>query len=246
MNDSRVAHRVALGDGEKGAGSEPLELRLTVECVGQIQTIRKFAQQSSISGGVQRVRRQCREPARQVVAGGGGERDLEVGQFIRCCHIDPPQLPRRFWLALERGKAKRSGLQRGDRSARSGVVGSWRSATPGLLEFGPGENQQRLWLAPECRARQPSSGLESFEGVGRGASANRDEQGLRACAHSQLQAVPRLALLEAIQIAQRASKGHGVPLGRRGAGRHEYDGTCVAGQPRGGNRDTDMTYRDHQ
>ena len=50
--------------------------------------------------------KQCRQPAREVVAGGGRERRIEIGHRPHRCDVDALQLIARFGLALERREAK--------------------------------------------------------------------------------------------------------------------------------------------
>ena len=119
---------------------------LAVELVSKPAAARELLQQPAVAGGVQRVRRQRREPACDVVAGRRGEREIEVGAAC------PPRRGRcapggaRLRLALEGGEAKRRRFERGDGGVERGLR---RLAVAALLP-----QQQRLAAPiPSRRAR---------------------------------------------------------------------------------------------
>ncbi len=80
MHDARIARGVAARHGEKRARAEAPQLRLPVELVLQAQLPREILQPAAVAAGIQGIRRQGGEPARDVVAGGGREGELEVGR----------------------------------------------------------------------------------------------------------------------------------------------------------------------
>ena len=81
----------------------------------------EIREQPAIASGVERVRRQRRQPAGEIVAGGRGERDRKVREPALERHIEPAARRARLGLALESGEAERRGLNRGDRGEHHGL-----------------------------------------------------------------------------------------------------------------------------
>ena len=233
---SRV--RVALRHGEKGAGAESLQVRLAIELEAKLQAVREFLHESAIASRIERVRRQCREPARKIVARGACERDVKIGQPARCGEVDPREPRPRLGLGLERFEAKRRCLKRRHSGAQTGV-GSARLAA--LLP-----EEQRLRLAVERRARQLSGGLQTLEGAGLLGHAGDDQLGLRAGSDPQMKAVAGLVHLALEQLAQHRAVRQRLPILLAGRERQKHQAAGVAGEPRCSHPGADLAHRYEQ
>ncbi len=178
--------------------------------------------QTSISRCIERVRRQCGQPAREVVSGGGCEGQIEIGQLARPddFHVREPLMLTRS--ALERGEAECGGLQRGDRRVERRVQCAFGASLA--------RNDDSIRFAVECGACQFPGGLQPLKGAAGVGKAYGNQGGLCARSHFELHAVARLAGLRLIKITQQAAKRQGGPISGRGCDGQEYDCTGVAGE----------------
>ncbi len=169
MPASRVP--LPLRHREKRARAQPLEVRLAVEFEAELQSLRKLLQQAAIAARIERVWRQRRQPAGEIVAGGGGERQVEIRQFSRGRNVDARQALALFRLALEGREAKGRRLERRD----GGIQCRMRRARAAALL----PQQQRLRVAVQGAASELARRLQALEGAGLLGHARHDQQGLR-------------------------------------------------------------------
>jgi hypothetical protein len=99
-------------DREKRAGAQARELSFAVELVAQAELTREFLQQPAITGRIEHVRRQGGQPARQIVAGGGRHRAIEIGARELGGEQNLAQATARLRFALETRERKSRCLDR--------------------------------------------------------------------------------------------------------------------------------------
>ena len=156
--DPGIARAVAARYREKCARAQAPEGGLAVKLEPQLETACEFLQQAAVAACVEGVGRQCREPTRQIVSGGGRERYIKIGEFSSRGNVHSCQLFARFRLAFERGEAKRCRLQRSDGGAHARVGGTGGTA---LLP-----QQQRLRIAVQGAACELACRLQALKSAG--------------------------------------------------------------------------------
>ena len=109
------ASRLPRATARKAPAPRRFKSRLAVELVAQAQAPREILQQAPISRGVEGVRRQRGQPAREIVAGGRREGHIEAGQrFARARGRCAPARARGFGLLLKVAKRNAAACERGD------------------------------------------------------------------------------------------------------------------------------------
>jgi hypothetical protein len=150
MDDARARLFVGLRHREERARAEATEGRFVQKAHGQLICAGYISYQLSIALRVQLVGRECREPAREVVAASGCFR-LTYIDVVPTQQNDLPQRLLRFTHRAKRGQVERVRKRRGEqgfevRGARSAVTrGSERygvhSAGRGFLQHAARELQ---------------------------------------------------------------------------------------------------------
>src|SRR5690606_5191371 len=165
---ARVPMRIAARDGEKRAGAELLELLLAEELVGQRISSRELLDHLAVSAHRQSVRRQHRQPAREIVAERLGAQAVERQPRLRVEHADLLELDRpRLLLCLERGQLERGRLHgRDDRrdGARASLLvetGGQHAELGRALAEAVGDELARPRQARERRGRIEQRGRDA-------------------------------------------------------------------------------------
>ncbi len=220
VHDARVARRVAAGYGKECLGAESPQSRLAVEGEFEFEPACEFLEQAPIGARIELVRRQRRQPAREVVAGGRRDAAVEIGAVQRSGEVDASQAHTRLRFALEACQGKCRGLQRRDRGEQClGAAGA--------------EQQQRLRLGLERRSCEFSRELQSLENGGLRRHQPDDQQGVGLGADPQFERIAGFSGFEPVDLAQQASKRQCVPCGVARRGRQQHNCTRIAHEPRG-------------